>query len=52
MTTCLATVGHHQGTEMYIEENYMEYGHCIGAYSKQDLIESLEYAPVLWSYSV
>ena len=29
-----AAVGHLQVTKMYIEENYTEYDHSIGAYSK------------------
>ena len=41
-----ATVGHLQVTKMYIEENYTDCDHS------RDLVESLEYAPLLWSYSV
>jgi hypothetical protein len=40
-----ATVGHLQVTKkMYIEENYTEYDHGIGAHSK--------ISPILWSYTV
>ena len=57
-----ATVGQLQVTKMYIEENYTEYDHSIGAYCKLKFMMytysthilnfSLQYAPILWSYSV
>ena len=42
--TCFGHCGHLEVTKMYIEENYTEYDHSKGAYSK---LSTREYAPIL-----